>query len=257
MPNYLDFLLALDDHLVESSLGYVAQANELHAIAERAGLVPPGATYRPAANWTGWLIDKGLIEMGPLGGGDRHPIPPGYLWTEQDLQRFRDFSVTTAGREEAERLRHQRRSQLTDAAMGVALPEFARSWMSEGQRRAVTEPVAALRVALDNERWPAAIGAAKDLTEAACKISIEHAGGTTPAGDSLPGLFKRARAASGVDATEADLGHRLAAVVDQLGQVRNAAGAGHGRADQREVSAREARLAATAACGVALFLLGE
>jgi Abortive infection C-terminus len=80
---------------------------------------------------------------------------------------------------------------------------------------------------------------------------------SSAASDSLSGLFKRARAAAGADAAEADLGHRLAAVVDQLAQVRNVAGAGHGRADQREVSAREARLAATAACGVALFLLGE
>lgn len=257
MPNYLDFLVALDDHLVDSSLGYVAQPSELHAIAERAVLVPPGVTYRPAANWTGWLFDKGLVEMGPLGGGDRHPIPPGYLWTDQDLGRFRDFSVTTAGREEAERLRRQRRSQLTDAAMGVALRDFGRSWMTEGQRRAITEPVASLRVALDNERWPAAIGAAKDLTEAACKIAIEHAGETAPASDALSGLFKRARVALGIDASDPDLGHRLAAVVDQLAQVRNVAGAGHGRADQRQVTAREARLAATAACGVALFLLGQ
>ena len=112
-------------------------------------------------------------------------------------------------------------------------------------------------MALDNERWPAAIGAAKDLAEAACKVSIEHAGGTVPASDSLPGLFKKARAAAGAAAAEADLGHRLAAVVDQLGRLRNVAGAGHGRADQREVTASEARLAAAAAAGIALFLLGE
>ncbi len=112
--------------------------------------------------------------------------------------------------------------------------------MSDGQRRAVSEPLALLRVALDNERWPAAIGAAKDLAEASCRLSIEHGGGTVPASDSLPGLFKKARAAAGADAAEADLGHRLAAVVDQLAQVRNVAGAGHGRADQHEVSARGA-----------------
>jgi hypothetical protein len=229
VPNYWDFLVALDDHLIDSSLGYVAQPNELHAIAERAGLVPAGATYRPAANWTGWLLDKGLIEMGPLGGGDRQPIPPGHLWTEHDLGRFRDFSVTTAGREEAERIRRQRRSQLTDAAMGVAIPEFVRPWMTDGQRRAVVEPLASLRVALDNERWPAAIGAAKDLAEAACKVCIEHTGETVPGRDSLPSLFKLARAAAGSDAAEADLGNRLASVVDHLAQRRNVAGRGRDR----------------------------
>jgi hypothetical protein len=123
--------------------------------------------------------------------------------------------------------------------MGVALPEFVQTWMSDGQRRAVSEPLALLRVALDNERWPAAIGAAKDLAEAACKVSIEHAGATVAASDTLPSPSKKARTAAAADATEADLGHRLVAVVDQLAQVRNVAGAGHGRADQREVTARE------------------
>jgi hypothetical protein len=81
-----------------SPLGYVAQPHELYPIAERAGLAPVGVGNRSAANWTGLLVDKGLLEMGPLGGGDRRPIPPGYLWSEHDLSRFRDFSLYAKSR---------------------------------------------------------------------------------------------------------------------------------------------------------------
>jgi hypothetical protein len=98
VANYWDFLVAVDDHLVDSPLGYVAQPHELYPIAERAGLAPVGVGNRSAANWTGLLVDKGLLEMGPLGGGDRRPIPPGYLWSEHDLSRFRDFSLYAKSR---------------------------------------------------------------------------------------------------------------------------------------------------------------
>jgi hypothetical protein len=263
MPTYRDFLVALDDHIdLPGSLGYVQQGFELYGIAERAGLTQPGD--RSAFRWTGELVEYGYVIHSRPGGGDRKPVPPGTLWSEHELQRFGDYRVTALGREEADRIRRQRREALTDAAMGVALPQFLRPWMTDGQRRAVSEPLAELRAALDADRRRAAIGAAKDLAEAACKVAIEHAGQPVPPAASLTALFKVAATAGagagatpGAADTEADLGHRLAAVVHRLDELRNVAGAGHGRAAQPETSAREARVAATAACGVALFVLSD
>jgi hypothetical protein len=109
---------------------------------------------------------------------------------------------------------------------------------------------------LDNEQFVAAVGAAKDLTEAACKVAIEHAGGTAPSGDSLPSLFKEALALSGVAPAYGEVGRSLAATVHRLSELRNAIGAGHGRAAQPDVDGRAARLAASAATGIAMFVLG-
>jgi hypothetical protein len=176
---------------------------------------------------------------------------------EHELQRVGDYRVTAQGREEADRIRRQRRKALTDAAMGAALPEFVRPCMTDAQRRAVAEPLANLRAALDTDRRGAAIGAAKDLAEAACKVAIARAGEQVPSAASLTSLFKQAVATTGSESAESDVGLRLSAVVHQLGELRNIAGAGHGRAAQPDISERGARLAATAACGIALFLLDE
>lgn len=73
----------------------------------------------------------------------------------------------------------------------------------------------------------------------------------------LPSLFSQ-----GLEAVDAgvsvgdDLGLSLTAVVRRLAEARNSAGAGHGRAAVPERSSREALLAASAATGVAAFLLG-
>ena len=96
----------------------------------------------------------------------------------------------------------------------------------------------------------AAVGAAKDLAEAACKVMVDRAG-EKPA-SSLPALFKQALDIGGRDDAAGDVGRSLAGTVQRLAELRNAAGSGHGRAEQPTVTARDARLAGTAACGIAL-----
>lgn len=44
MPNYLDFLVAFDEHIVRSSLGFVIYGHELRGFAAQAGLTYP---WRP------------------------------------------------------------------------------------------------------------------------------------------------------------------------------------------------------------------
>jgi hypothetical protein len=46
-------------------------------------------------------------------------------------------------------------------------------------------------------------------------------------------------------------------VVEGLARLRNDLGAGHGSAAGSDASARQARLAASAAVGIAVYLLGE
>jgi hypothetical protein len=154
-------------------------------------------------------------------------------------------------------MHRRRREALVDSAIGVALPRLLRPWMTEAQRRAISEPLANLRLALDADRRSAVIGASKDLLEAACKVAVEHEGQPVPTGESLSTLFKLATGTRGTDKLERDVGHRLAAVVAQLAELRNVAGAGHGRALQPDLSERGARLAATAASGIAMLLLDD
>jgi hypothetical protein len=109
------------------------------------------------------------------GGGDRRPLPSsGY--SPDDLSRVSDYRITATGRTEADRVRRQRREALTDASIGGVLPNLVQSWMSEPQRRAISVPLRHLRSARDGEQYAAAVGAAKDLAEAACKVGIERAG---------------------------------------------------------------------------------
>jgi hypothetical protein len=255
VPSHLDFLPALDDHLTEGHLECVRQPHEMYDVAERAGLNAVRGD-RSAARWTGQLVNLGYVVWGNRVGGDRFPIPAG-AWSADDLTRFGDFYLTPAGREEADRMRRQRREALTDTAMGTTLPRLLRPWMSDSQRRAVSEPLANLRLALDADRRTAVVGAAKDLVEAASKVAIERAGQPAPGGQSPPTLFKLAAGAKGADKMEGDVGLRLSAVVGQLAELRNVAGAGHGRADQPELSEHGARLTATAAAGIALYLLND
>jgi hypothetical protein len=102
MANYLDFLVALDEHIAASSLGFVIYGHEMHSIAQAAGLVVPGD--ESAARWTGELVQLGYVIHGPLGPGDRRPLPPG-AYTSYDLARVSDYRVTAAGRTEADRVR--------------------------------------------------------------------------------------------------------------------------------------------------------
>ncbi len=86
-----------------------------------------------------------------------------------------DFGVTYEGRMEADRVR-RRRENLTDAALAGISARLLKALPQE-QRSALTVPLTDLRAALDAERYPTAVGAAKDLAEAACKVSIVVAGG--------------------------------------------------------------------------------
>lgn len=99
------------------------------------------------------------------------------------------------------------------------------------------------------------MGAAKDLAEAACKVSIVVAGGVAPRNLDLPALFKYTLQTTGTDRTDGEVSLSLSAVVQRLAQTRNEVGTGHGRASQPDVSARRARAAAAAATGIVLFLL--
>ena len=256
IANQYDFLLALDSHIRASPLGYVQQAHELHLIAQQAGLAVPG--YTIAANWTGVLVHQGYVEHSPPGGGDRRPIPRGTLWGDADIQRFSDYRLTPTGREEAARLRREEREHATDVALGLGLPELAQPWMTDGQRRAVAEPLRAMRLALDEQHAASAIGAAKDLAEAACKVTLEHAGHVGSLSESLPSLYKRAfAAAERSPELNGRLGTRLSATVQALAELRNDAGGGHGRGSAIDIPMRHARLAAASGIAVACFILAD
>ncbi len=232
------------------------QGYEIHEIAWRAGLAEQG--HEVAANWAGILVEHEYLTHGPLSMGDSRPVIPGRMWDSTQVQRFTDYRLTAKGREEADRLRRQAREGRTDAALGNGFPQIAPAWLNDSQQGAIAEPIGALRAALDTGRDGDAIGAAKDLVEAACKISIERAGGAVSGNPSLTALFKQACSATGDERSVGEnLGRSLATTVQRLTELRNAAGAGHGRASVPDRSAREAHLAASAACGVVAFLFSR
>jgi hypothetical protein len=252
--NYLDHLLAVDEFVRTSAAGCVTSGYEMHNIARDAGLVQAGSAI--AANWTGQLVELEYLIHGPKSAGDPRPLLPGRMWNDADLQRFNDYRITAKGREEADRLRRQLREGGTDAALGLRFPNLTPAWMDDGQRRAVLAPLRNLQAALDHGNHGAAVGAAKDLVEAACKIRIESGGGTFSRTDSLTTLFKAVREANGPQGPGEELARSLAATVQRLAELRNAVGAGHGQSSvPTELGAREARLAASAAAGVASFAL--
>jgi hypothetical protein len=179
------------------------------------------------------------------------------MWGDHDVQRVGDYRVTGLGREEADRMRRLRREAITDFALATH-PQLVQPWMTESQRRAISEPLTGLRLALDGNRYATAIGAAKDLVEAACKLAIERASGSVPRSASLPILFKQAhRTVAAPDQPTSDLGRSLAATVQRLAELRNVAGAGHGHASAPTVAAGDALMAASAARGIAIFLLSR
>jgi hypothetical protein len=253
MANYLDFLVALDDHLRDGNLGYVMEGSEMFAISELAGLTQRGD--ETPAQWVGLLTRDRYIAHSEPGFGDVGPIPNG-AYTSYDLARFRDYRVTPTGGEAADRIRRQRREDLTDVTLGTTGADLLRVIPDERHRAAITHSYAALRSALDGERHAAAIGAAKDLVETACKITIQQAGQHLDSSPKLPNLYRQAVEAAGHTDASSDLGRRIASVVQGLAEVRNTSGAAHGQAEPPTATGRDARLAAAAACGLALHLLG-
>ena len=249
--NYLEFLEALDGYTRSIPLGAVTHASDLHSIAADAGLAVAG-DY-PAARWTGQLVELGYVRCGSH-GGDARPAPPRGPWSMNDLQRFIDFVVTQSGREEAERIRRLKREQTADVVLGRAMPSLRERWLTDQQRAGLNRPLRDLEAALTSERAPAAIGAAKELVEAACKVTLECVGQKPAKTASLSSLFTAARRA--LDADDGGIGRSLSATVHGLDALRNEAAAGHGTATASPAEMGEALLAASAATGLLAFLLG-
>ncbi|MGN6373575.1 MAG: abortive infection family protein [Solirubrobacteraceae bacterium] len=254
MANHLDLLLALDEYTRDSSSACLSNGMDVHHVAYEAGLVDWADDER-TGKWTGELVHLEYLTHGPPDPSERSPEFPGSTWGGRELQRYGDYQVRSTGREEADRMRRLRREAATDAALGMGFPRLIRAWMSEGQRRAIAEPLSRLRETLDNEQYPAAIGAAKELVEAACKVVIERAGESSSKSASLPTLYKQAQATYRVDAPAVPVTKGLVSTVQRLAELRNAVGAGHGRASSPEVEARDGRIAASAGVAVAEFLL--
>jgi hypothetical protein len=256
MPSSREFLVALDDHLTERDLDSVIYGATMYEIASAASLCAAGSEQ--AAQWTGLLVTAGYVAHGPKGAGDPQPLPPG-MWSSHDMQRVSDYRLTGEGRAEAERVRRRQREKFADAAMGGPLAVLMTPSMNEAQSRGLTDPLRRLRTALEGEHHSDAIGAAKDLLEAACRVRLEVAGEGMTASDrsSLPTLFKHALSCSEGRNLGDDLAKSLTATVGRLAELRNDAGAGHGRADQPQIKPQTARLAATAAWGVAQLLAAD
>ena len=164
--------------------------------------------------------------------------------------------MTAVGHETADRLRRQRREALTDATFAGAGVDLLRIVPDERHRAAIAHSLQALRSGLDGDRHTEAIGAAKDLVETACKIVLIQAGQQPPQGAKLPSLYRQAMEAAGRADPSSDLGRSLMTAIQRLAELRNASGAGHGQASPPQVCGPDARLAASAAWGLALHLLG-
>jgi hypothetical protein len=248
--NYLDFLYELDRYTRSTPRGCVLNGAEMHSIAQDAGLAELADTL--AAAWTGQLVKHGYVSHAPAPLGTRRPYPPPGPWTDEDLQAYNDYEVTDTGREEAERIGRLRRDAATDAALGIGP-----SWLDDSQLEAVGTQLHSLRSALDAERWVDAVGAAKNLVEASCKVVLAQRGQAIPTSDALPVLFRRAydALAPSTHRSVVDLGRALAGAVQRVGELRTAAGAGHGQAEVASLTPREARLAASAAVAVTRYLL--
>jgi len=227
---------------------------DLLSIVQRHGL--SDRAHEEAARWTGALVELGYLRHQPKSLGDSRPEIPGTSWDQGQVSRYHDYRLTSTGREEAERIRRRAREIGTDAALGSRLPALFRPWMTNSQTRAIAVPIAQLQAALDREDDNAAIGAAKDLIESACRVTLDHLARDAPSATSLPSLFKlAAESTAQADVSAIDVGRGLAATVQRIAELRNAAGAGHGRASAPDVAHRDARLAATASTAVASYLL--
>jgi hypothetical protein len=161
VANYLDFLLAVDDSIRDNPSGCVSSRTDMWTVAASAGLAKWGDPDPP--RWTGELVHLAYLIHAPKSSGDVRPEIPGTMWDQNEVQRYHDYRLTATGREEADRLRRGSREAVTDAVLGARFPTLMRSWMTDGQRGALSAPLTQLQTALDNEHAPGVIGAAKDL----------------------------------------------------------------------------------------------
>jgi hypothetical protein len=182
-------------------------------------------------------------------------VPPrGAGWTEQDLQTFSRYALTAEGFAAADRERRERRAQAADMTLSP-IGLLSASWLADDWRDSVRVQLVGLRGALDRQEWTAAVGAAKNLTEAAALVVLQRAGQKPPSG--RPSVSTLVREACDAADKPDDLAKRSASVVQAVADLRNASDAGHGQAVRAEVPRAEARLAASAAVAVAAFLLAD
>lgn len=113
---------------------------------------------------------------------------------------------------------------------------------------------------------PAVIGAAKELVESVCKLILDDCGVTYAATATLPDLYKAVaqelkltRESVPANAKGSESAQRvlqgLVTTVQNLAELRNALGVGHGRASRVPALERHARLAMNASRTLADFLL--
>lgn len=245
MPNHLDFLEALDAHIRESGTDQVDHGYGMTLIARDAGLLRNEGEN--AGRWTGQLVSMGLVAHGPQAPGRPDP-PPGVPWSDLELQAFTAYRLTAEGLATADRERRRRRELSTDVAIGIVFPALGRASAVGIDTSGAAGILRSLQSALDDELPIVAIGAAKELVEAACRWVL---GEQTDRRETLPRRYKLALKEAA--APEADLGVRLTSVVDQLNAMRNETGAGHG--GDSDVTLADARLAAASAVAVMEYLL--
>jgi plasmid stabilization system protein ParE len=113
---------------------------------------------------------------------------------------------------------------------------------------------------------PAVIGSAKELLESVCKVILDDAHVGYPPSASLPDLYKLVATelrlardsvpqnAKGSEAAQRVL-QGLVTAVQNLAELRNALGLGHGRAQRVPALERHARLAMNASYAASAFLL--
>jgi len=122
-----------------------------------------------------------------------------------------------------------------------------------------------MRANIDRDT-PAVIGAAKELVEAVCKRILDDSGVAYAAGAPLTALYKAvaqelrlSRDSVPANATGGEAAQRvlqgLVTTVQNLAELRNAIGAGHGRPGRVPALERHARLAMNASYTIVDFLL--
>jgi hypothetical protein len=243
------------DPLRRSELG---SGWNLYQAAVREQLTPEG-DIDAVARCVGELVEDGLVAFRMSTGQS----PPGAMWGSQELQQHHEYRPTAAGQAAASRTRAEQIATRHAAVLEGKLHLADHRGLDPGARAALQQHAVALEQALATSP-AAAVGAAKDLVEAACKVVLTASGSTPRRRANLPELFKQAAAASpAVQGAAPDVAgartmiRSLLAAVHGLAEMRNTAGAGHGRDEPSAADDQHARLAAGIAVALAEWLLAE
>jgi hypothetical protein len=206
------------------------------------------------ARLVGDLVTGGELAFRSKHPGSRTP-PPGVGWTSSDLQSHLRYSLTEAGRREADRARRLRRDHAAGNALEGRFADGELDVLGPDGAEAVLHHVAELETALRESRWPAAVGAAKDLVESAAHAALAARGEPAAPRTKLQVLVRTAVAAEAEPYTGWSLSRSVATVAQSLGELRNAEGSGHGRAAPPQVTAVEAEFAAAISVSLARLIL--